>query len=120
MTDLESARLQVELFDRRNLEREQAGEPLYYEPSHVTFARALIAVTAERDKLLKEHEEDQGVIRVWRGRTERAEAERDKLRAACQRVLRRASYSETDGVRDGGVEIGMSDIREIEEALKQQ
>jgi hypothetical protein len=51
MTDLESARLQVELFDRRNLEREQAGEPLYYEPSHVTFARALIAVTAELDKL---------------------------------------------------------------------
>lgn len=30
--------------------------------------------------LLKEHDEDQGVIAVWRGRTERAEAERDTLR----------------------------------------
>lgn len=31
--------------------------------------------------LLKEHEEDQGVISVWRGRTERAEAERVALMA---------------------------------------
>ena len=38
----------------------------------------------EKDQLLKEHEEDQGVIRVWRGRAERAEAERDNLRAACE------------------------------------
>lgn len=47
----------------------------------------LATMTAERDKLLKEHEEDQGVIRVWRGRTERAEAERDKLLSAANRVL---------------------------------
>jgi hypothetical protein len=33
----------------------------------------------ERDESRKEHEEDQGVIRVWRGRCERAEADNAAL-----------------------------------------
>ena len=51
MTDLEAARLQVEQFDRRNVERELDRKEPYSDTSIITFARALIAVTAERDKL---------------------------------------------------------------------
>jgi hypothetical protein len=35
--------------------------------------------------LRQEHEEDQGVIRVWRGRAERAETERDKAKALAEK-----------------------------------
>ena len=34
---------------------------------------------AELRRLYQENEEDQGVIAVWRGRTQRAEAQRDQL-----------------------------------------
>ena len=37
---------------------------------------------AELRRLVAEHEEDQRVIAVWRGRTQRAEAQRDALLAA--------------------------------------
>jgi hypothetical protein len=51
MTDLEAAEFYVKQHDQRNEQRKAEGLLEYGEPSHVTFARALIAVTAERDKL---------------------------------------------------------------------
>ncbi len=51
MTDLEAAGFYVRQHDQRNEQRKAEGLSEYGEPSHVTFARALIAVTAERDKL---------------------------------------------------------------------
>ena len=50
------------------------------------------AVSAELRRLHAEHEEDQGVIAVWRGRTLRAEAQRDVLLEALQ-----ALYDEQNG-----------------------
>lgn len=42
---------------------------------------------AELRRLVAEHEEDQRVIAVWRGRTQRAEAQRDALRAALKEIV---------------------------------
>ena len=42
---------------------------------------------AELHRLHAEHEEDQGVIAVWRGRTQRAEAQRDTLLVALKGLL---------------------------------
>lgn len=42
-------------------------------------------LTAEVEALRQEHTEDQGVISVWRGRTERAEAEAEALRSDAER-----------------------------------
>lgn len=49
-------------------------------------ARRETALLAEINGLRAEHDEDQGVIRVWRGRTERAESERDALKAENERL----------------------------------
>lgn len=49
---------------------------------HDAAAALLRRQHAEIESLKAEHEEDQGVIRVWRRRTEQAEAEREALRAA--------------------------------------
>ena len=40
----------------------------------------------EMRRLYQEHEEDQGVIAVWRGRTQRAEAQRDQLQEENERL----------------------------------
>ena len=42
----------------------------------------------EISSLRQEHEEDQGVIAVWRGRTQRAEAQRDQLLEALRWIAR--------------------------------
>ena len=41
---------------------------------------------AEPRRLASEHEEDQRVIAVWRGRTQRAEAQRDALLGLVKRI----------------------------------
>ena len=41
---------------------------------------------AELRRLSAEHEEDQRVIAVWRGRTQRAEAQRDALLEALRKI----------------------------------
>lgn len=55
---------------------------------------AVFSVSDDQDRqaeaavaaLIAEHHEDQGVIAVWRGRCERAEAERDALIAELERT----------------------------------
>ena len=59
---------------------------------------------AELRRLSAEHEEDQRVIAVWRGRTQRAEAQRDALLEALRKIA--AIENKTVG----------SDWEEIEEA----
>lgn len=65
-------------------ERGANWEPLYAIPPDA--ARRIRELEAERDRLQREQDEDQGVIRVWRGRTGRAEAERDRLREALKMI----------------------------------
>lgn len=43
---------------------------------------------AELRQLQQEHDEDQRVIAVWRGRTQRAEAQRDALLGLCQELVK--------------------------------
>jgi hypothetical protein len=48
---------------------------------------------AELRRLDSEHEEDQRVIAVWRGRTQRAEAQSDALLAALEFIVRSTESS---------------------------
>lgn len=75
---------------------------------------AVKTLTAERDRLQQEMTENEGVIAVWRGRTERAEAERDRLRAACEYVRRWLDEYDT------GHELHPSLRQKLDAALKQQ
>ena len=47
----------------------------------------MLNAAAELRRLHQEHEEDQKVIAVWRGRTQRAEAQRDALLEALKRLM---------------------------------
>lgn len=51
-----------------------------------TAAELLREQHAEIKRLRAEREEDQGVIAVWRGRTQRAEAEIERLREALRSI----------------------------------
>ncbi len=73
-------------------------------------------LTAERDALEREVDENTGVIAVWRGRTLRAEAERDKLRAACETVL--AWYDRN--FDHTGDEDDVATLKTVREALNPQ
>lgn len=64
---------------------------------------------AELRRLYQENEEDQGVIAVWRGRTQRAEAQRDQLLEALKLALSShgvmlTSYPPQDAWKFYGVE----------------
>jgi len=48
--------------------------------------RELATAKAEVERLRDENDEDQSVINVWRGRTQRAEAEVERLRAVLERA----------------------------------
>lgn len=63
----------------------------------------------ELRRMYQEHEEDQGVIAVWRGRTQRAEAQRDQLLEALKLALSShgvmlTSYPPQDAWKFYGVE----------------
>lgn len=49
-------------------------------------------IAAELRRLVAEHEEDQRVIAVWRGRTQRAEAQRDALLEALKLAVRQNEH----------------------------
>lgn len=59
---------------------------------------------AELRRLYQENEEDQGVIAVWRGRTQRAEAQRDALFEVLKSALRHAEWRDKIIYPSGGEE----------------
>lgn len=54
---------------------------------------------AELRRLVAEHEEDQRVIAVWRGRTQRAEAQRDAMQERAEYWKRKHDDEETGAER---------------------
>lgn len=90
MSDLKTAANQVlDAYISMNWVPHAIGKKL-----HPPMATLMAAVTQESEsdssaelrRLQAEHEEDQGVIAVWRGRTLRAEAQRDALLEALQEL----------------------------------
>lgn len=64
------------------------------DPRMVVFFDQRSKAAAELRRRSAEHEEDQRVIAVWRGRTQRAEAQRDALLAALKELMEYAGIIE--------------------------